>query len=80
MKINVMSWNMAGAKVFGNLEDRPRLAAQTYVEHFHSAWKDGIQPHFSPPPNPPHPDLILLQEGTFGSIVWPALSVWGNLI
>ena len=61
MRINVMSWNMAGAKVFGSLDDAPRRVAQTYVDHFHSAWKDGILPHFSRPPNPP-PDLVLLQE------------------
>jgi hypothetical protein len=61
MRINVMSWNMAGAKFFGHLDDSPRLVVQTHVDHFNSAWRDGILPHFSRPPNPP-PDVILLQE------------------
>ena len=62
MKINVMSWNLAGAKVFGNLEEKPLPTAQTYIQHFHAAWRDGVLPHFSTAPNRSSPDVIVLQE------------------
>lgn len=63
MRANVMCWNMAGAKVFGNLDGPTAPVASTYIQHFQEVWKGGILPYLSTPPNPPElPDIVLLQE------------------
>lgn len=63
MILRVMSWNMAGAKVFGCLDGDPDPVAKTYTQHFHEAWEDGVLQHFRTPAHQPdYPDIILLQE------------------
>lgn len=61
MEIRIMSWNMAGAKLFEQLDPAPGPAAGSYTSAFHNAWKDSISPWLTPP-DADQPDIILLQE------------------
>lgn len=63
MQIRVMSWNMAGAKLFDKLDSRPYDVASSYIKAYKYAWEKGIVGNLTVPPNPPkYPDIILLQE------------------
>ena len=63
MKANIISWNMAGAKVFGKLDGPDKPAADTYTQHFQDVWKDKVKPYIHMHTNPPQdPDILLLQE------------------
>ena len=63
MEIKVMSWNMAGAKLFAKLDSKPNPAAESYINAYKDVWENKIQHILSVNPNrPEHPDIILLQE------------------
>jgi endonuclease/exonuclease/phosphatase family metal-dependent hydrolase len=63
MRLKVMSWNMAGAKVFEKLDAAPAPAAGTYIRHFHEVWENRILRHLPRAADrPDYPDIILLQE------------------
>ncbi|MBT4078482.1 MAG: hypothetical protein HOE78_18050 [Gammaproteobacteria bacterium] len=66
MDISVMSWNMAGAKLFEQLDPEPGSAAGRYTAAFRKVWEDSIGNWLvSPNQNQPdqnRPDIILLQE------------------
>ena len=63
MEIRVMSWNMAGAKLFDKLDSPPYDVASSYIKAYKYAWDKGIIGNLTVPPNPPkYPDVILLQE------------------
>ncbi len=63
MLLKVMSWNVAGAKVFSRLDAGPAPVAGTYINHFHKVWQEKILRHFlTPALEPDYPDIILLQE------------------
>jgi len=63
MKINVMTWNMAGAKLLKHFDSPPTNVAQTYIDQYRSAWTSSIIPYLSfPGPSADFPDIILLQE------------------
>jgi len=63
MILKVMSWNMAGAKVFGCLDGDPDPVAKTYIKHFYEAWEQGVLRQFQTSKHQPdYPDIILLQE------------------
>jgi len=61
MQVRLMSWNMAGAKLFDQLDPDPAPAAGSYIQAFHRAWNDSIAPWLAIPDNDV-PDIILLQE------------------
>ena len=63
MEIKVMSWNMAGAKLFAKLDSKPNLAAKSYINAYKDVWENKIQHFLSLNPNrPEYPEIILLQE------------------
>jgi hypothetical protein len=47
MRVTVISWNMADAKVFDKLDGRPDPAAGTYTQHFQEVWNHSIMPYLS---------------------------------
>lgn len=58
-----MSWNIAGAKLLGNLDPPPRKVADSYIRAYSDVWSRGIVPHLTGGASQPvYPDLILLQE------------------
>lgn len=62
-EINVMSWNIAGAKMLKHLDYAPDKATSSYVEAYHNAWTQIVRdllPKYSG--GPKYPDIILLQE------------------
>ncbi|MCW8963648.1 MAG: endonuclease/exonuclease/phosphatase family protein [Gammaproteobacteria bacterium] len=61
MQVRLMSWNMAGAKLFDQLDPEPAPAAGRYIQAFHKAWNDSIVPWLATP-DKDAPDIILLQE------------------
>ena len=63
IEINVLTWNVAGAKMFNNLNYPPDNAALGYIEAYYNAWKQVVRdllPKTSQ--GPKYPDIILLQE------------------
>src|SRR3990172_4691569 len=63
MKVNIVSWNMAGAKVFGKLDGAPKSAAGSYTHDFQNVWRDKVIPYLHTQIRlPQDPDIILLQE------------------
>jgi len=61
MRINVMSWNMAGAKMLEHLDPPTDPVAKSYISAYRHVWLKGITPYLSSP-RKIHPDIILLQE------------------
>ena len=61
MDISIMSWNMAGAKLFEQLDAAPGPAAGRYTAAFGKAWEESIGDWLSSP-DQDQPDIILLQE------------------
>jgi len=61
MEIRIMSWNMAGAKLFEQLDPEPGSAAESYISTFQKVWKNSIGPWLATPDHD-LPDIILLQE------------------
>ena len=63
IEINVLTWNIAGAKMFNNLNYPPDNAALAYVEAYSNAWKQAVRDLLpKTPQGPKYPDIILLQE------------------
>jgi len=63
IEINVLTWNIAGAKMFNNLNYPPDNAALGYVEAYYNAWKQVVRDLLpTTPQGPKYPDIILLQE------------------
>ena len=65
MTIRVMSWNIAGAKLLGNLDPKTpnSKAADTYTNAYREVWRDGIFPYLQHGAGESvYPDIILLQE------------------
>jgi hypothetical protein len=63
MILKVMSWNMAGARVFGKLDGAPYPVAGTYIRDFRNAWENETLHHLHAGANAPGlPDVMLLQE------------------
>ncbi len=63
MKINIMSWNIAGAKVFGKLNPQPDTVAKDYIKEYHQVWENEVKNYFSSHVGSSNlPDIILLQE------------------
>jgi hypothetical protein len=60
MEIRIMSWNMAGAKLFEQLDPEPGPAAGSYTAAFRQVWETSIGPWLHPDDD--LPDIILLQE------------------
>jgi endonuclease/exonuclease/phosphatase family metal-dependent hydrolase len=61
MEIKIMSWNMAGAKLFEQLDPAPKLAAGSYTAAFRRVWENSVCPWLATP-DADKPDIILLQE------------------
>jgi len=61
MEVRIMSWNMAGAKLFEQLDPAPGPAAERYVSAFRRVWDNSIGPWLAIPDDDA-PDIILLQE------------------
>lgn len=61
MEIRIMSWNMAGAKLFDQLDPEPGPAAGSYTDAFRKVWEKNIAPWLAIPDDD-EPDIILLQE------------------
>jgi len=61
LEIRVMSWNMAGAKLFEHLDPPPGAAADSYTAAFRDVWDGDIGPWLAAP-HGAAPDIILLQE------------------
>ena len=61
MEVRIMSWNMAGAKLFDQLDPAPGSAARSYISAFQKVWKNSIHPWLETP-DKDLPDIILLQE------------------
>jgi len=61
MEISVMSWNMAGAKLFEQLDPEPGSAAGRYTTAFRKVWEDSVG-NWLGSPDEDRPDIILLQE------------------
>ena len=66
MEISIMSWNMAGAKLFEHLDSKPYPVAGSYTAAFRKTWEDSISVWLGLPdqnrPDQDQPDIILLQE------------------
>ncbi len=63
MRIRVMSWNMAGAKLLDKLAAPPDPVAAQYIAAYGEVWRTGIRQFLTVPGNQPeYPDVILLQE------------------
>jgi Endonuclease/Exonuclease/phosphatase family len=61
MEVRIMSWNMAGAKLFEQLDPEPGPAAESYTAAFRKVWEKSIGPWLATPDHD-EPDIILLQE------------------
>ncbi len=61
MDIRVMSWNMAGAKLFEQLDPEPGPATASYIQAFRQAWETSIGAWLQAEEGN-RPDIILLQE------------------
>jgi len=61
MEVRIMSWNMAGAKLFEQLDPEPGAAAESYTTAFRKTWENSISPWLATP-DCDQPDIILLQE------------------
>ncbi len=61
MEISIMSWNMAGAKLFEQLDSKPYPVARSYTAAFRKTWEDSIGVWLQTP-DQAQPDIILLQE------------------
>lgn len=61
MEIKIMSWNMAGAKLFEQLDPKPLPVAASYTAAFQQVWNNSICPWLASPDGD-QPDIILLQE------------------
>jgi len=62
-EINVMSWNIAGAKMFNHLDYPPDHAASSYVEAYYNAWRQIVRDLLpTSADGSKYPDIILLQE------------------
>jgi len=61
MEISIMSWNMAGAKLFEQLDSKPHPVAGSYTAAFRKTWEDSIGGWLQTP-DQDKPDIILLQE------------------
>lgn len=63
MEVNVMSWNMAGAKLLYYLDPPQSKVASSYITAYNTVWKNEIIPYGGTPTNSyQYPDIILLQE------------------
>ncbi|MBT3471333.1 MAG: hypothetical protein HOD58_16440 [Gammaproteobacteria bacterium] len=62
MDVKIMSWNMAGAKLFEQLGPEPEPAAGRYIAAFRKVWLQRILPWLSEGEDDNRPELILLQE------------------
>ncbi len=63
-EINVLTWNIAGAKMFNHLNYPPDNAALSYVEAYYNAWIQVVRdllPKTTPQVRK-YPNIILLQE------------------
>lgn len=61
MEISIMSWNMAGAKLFEQLDSKPYPVAGSYTAAFRKTWQDSIA-GWMQTPDQVQADIILLQE------------------
>lgn len=61
MEVRIMSWNMAGAKLFEQLDLEPGPAAGSYISAFRKVWENSIV-RWLATPDGDMPDIILLQE------------------
>ncbi len=61
MEIRIVSWNMAGAKLFEQLDPEPGPAAESYTTAFREVWDNSVIPWLTTQDGQ-QPDIILLQE------------------
>ena len=61
MDVRIMSWNMAGAKLFERLDPAPGSATKSYTTAFRKVWQQSISPWLAAT-HDDKPDIILLQE------------------
>ena len=61
MEIKIMSWNMAGAKLFEQLDPKPGPVAGSYTDAFRQVWENSVRSWLANPDDD-EPDIILLQE------------------
>lgn len=61
MEVSIMSWNMAGAKLFEQLDSKPDPVAGRYTTAFRKTWENSIRSWLETSDHD-GPDIILLQE------------------
>ncbi len=61
MRIRVVTWNMAGARMLEHLDPSPGHVAASYTVSYSTAWAVSILPHIRVAPHAQnYPDVILL--------------------